>query len=61
MGVWEVVKRTPNMRVIPSIFAHKIKLTADGLRAKLKARFCIRGDKEIEGVDYWKTFAPVVN
>ena len=50
-----------NMRVTPSIFACKIKHAADGLRAKLKARFCIRGDKEIEGVDYWKTCAPVVN
>ena len=49
------------MRVMPSIFACKIKHAADGLRAKLKARFCIRGDKEIEGVDYWKTCAPVVN
>ena len=48
MGVWDVVKRTHNMRVMPSTFACKIKLTADGLRAKLKARFCIRGDKEIE-------------
>ena len=36
MGVWEVVKRTPNMRVTPSIFACKIKLTADGLRALLR-------------------------
>ena len=28
---------------------------------KLKARFCARGDKQLEGVDYFDTFAPVTN
>jgi hypothetical protein len=28
---------------------------------KLKARFCARGYEQIEGVDYYETFAPVVN
>ena len=28
---------------------------------KLKSRFCVRGDKQIEGVDFFDTFAPVVN
>ena len=32
----------------------------DGLVRKLKARFCVRGDMQIEGVDFFDTFAPVV-
>ena len=28
---------------------------------KLKARFCVRGDQQIEGVDFFETYAPVVS
>ena len=33
----------------------------DGSVRKLKARFCARGDKQVEGIDYFNTFAPVIN
>jgi Reverse transcriptase (RNA-dependent DNA polymerase) len=36
-------------------------LYPDGTVRKLKARFCVRGDRQLEGVDYFDTFAPVVN
>lgn len=61
MGVWEVVKREKWMNVLPSTWAFRIKRFPDGLMKKLKARFCARGDKQIEGVDYFDTYAPVVN
>jgi hypothetical protein len=32
----------------------------DGMIRKLKARFCARGDRQIEGLDFFETFAPVV-
>jgi hypothetical protein len=48
------------MNVLPSTWAFKIKRYPDGLIKKFKARFCARGDKQIEGVDYFETYAPVV-
>ena len=61
MGVWEVVDREPWMSVVATTFAFKIKRLPSGLIRKLKARFCIRGDQEIENVHYWETYAPVVS
>ena len=39
----------------------KCKRYPSGEVRKLKARFRARGDRQIEGVDYFDTFAPVVN
>ena len=61
MGVWELVDRQPWMNVLPSTWALKAKLFPSGLVRKLKARFCVRGDRQIKDVDYFKTFAPVVS
>jgi hypothetical protein len=58
---WEEVDREPWMNVLPSTWAFKCKRFPDGLIRKLKARFCVRGDMQIEGVDFFDTFAPVVN
>jgi len=60
MNAWEVVDRTPEMNVIASTWAFKIKRFPDGLIKKFKARFCARGDQQIEGVDFFETYAPVV-
>ena len=32
-----------------------------GQLRKLKAQFCVRGDKQEAGLDYFKTYAPVVS
>ena len=60
LGAWIKVKRVHSMNVIKSTWAFKIKRYPNGLLRKLKARFCVRGDMQIEGVDYFDTFAPVV-
>ena len=60
MNSWEQVPRSPHLNVLDSTWAFKIKRFPDGLVRKLKARFCVRGDQQIEGVDYFDTFAPVV-
>jgi hypothetical protein len=49
------------MNVLPSTWAFKCKCFPDGLVRKLKARFCVQGDRQVEGVDFFDTFAPVVN
>ena len=60
MNAWTQVPRLPSMNILPSTWAFKIKRFPDGLVRKLKARFCVQGDKQIEGVDFFDTFAPVV-
>jgi hypothetical protein len=41
--------------------AFKCECYPDGLITKLKTQFCVRGDKQLDGVDYFETFAPVVS
>ena len=60
MDAWDIVDETPDMNVIDSTWAFKIKRFPDGLIKKFKARFCARGDQQIEGVDFFETYAPVV-
>ena len=61
MDAWEIVPREDWMNVLPSTWAFKCKRFPDGTMRKLKARFCVRGDMQQEGVDYFDTFAPVVS
>ena len=49
------------MHVVPSTWAFKIKRFPSGLVRKLKARFCVRGDLQKQGVDVFETYAPVVS
>ena len=58
---WEEVDRKPWMNVLPSTWAFKWKQFSDGSIRKLKALFCVRGDRQVEGVNYFDTYAPVVN
>ena len=60
MVAWEVFKRTVDMNVIPYTWALKCKRFPDGIIKNFKAIFCARGDRQIEGVDFFETYAPVV-
>jgi hypothetical protein len=57
---WEYVPQTQEMNVLPSTWAFKIKRYSDGQVKKFKAQFCARGDKQKEGIDYFETWAPLV-
>jgi hypothetical protein len=57
---WSLIKRTPDMNVIGSKWVYNIKYKSDGTVEKFKARLVAQGYKQIEGVDYGDTFAPVM-
>jgi hypothetical protein len=56
---WEYVPN-PGKNVLTSTWAFKIKRYPDGQVKKFKARFCARGDRQQEGINYFETWAPVV-
>ena len=37
-----------------------MKRYPDGTAKKLEARFCARGDQQLEGIDFFETYSPVV-
>ncbi len=60
IDAWEVVNCKDDMNVINSTWAFKCKRYPDGLIKKFKARFCARGDQQLERIDFFETYAPVV-
>jgi hypothetical protein len=62
-GNWEIVERSslaPGVRVLPAVWAMRRKRRIlDGVIYKWKARLNIDGGKQIKGIDYWDTYAPV--
>ncbi len=48
-------------KIILSIWSFKCKQNPDGLISKYKARLCAHGGMQSWGINYWETFAPVVN
>ncbi|KAL7475339.1 hypothetical protein ACHAW6_001263 [Cyclotella cf. meneghiniana] len=46
--------------MIDSIWAFKLKRYLDGTSNKFKARFCASGDQQLEGIDFFETYALVV-
>jgi hypothetical protein len=63
-GTWTIVRKesmSDGANLLPSTWALKIKRYPDGRMRKNKARFCVRGDKQIAGVDYFESYAPVAS
>ena len=60
MDAREVVDRRKAKNVINSILAFKLKYFPDGMVKKFKVRFCACGYQQLEGIDFFETYAPVV-
>ena len=57
---WTTVPRTPDLNVLKGTWVFKLKRLPDGTPSRFKARFCARGDLQKEGIDFFDTYAPVV-
>lgn len=51
---------TQGMKVLDSTWVFKCKQFPDGSVQKLKTRFCVRGDQQVERVGFFDKFPPVV-
>ena len=60
MDSWEVVDHTNDKNVLALIWAFKIKQFPGGLMKKFKATICAHRDQQLEGIDFFETYAPVV-
>ena len=60
MNAWEVVDHTEDMNVLWSTWSFKLKRFSDGLLKKLKDWFCVRGDQQILGIDFFEISALVI-
>ena len=60
MDAWGVVDCHYDMNILEGIWAFKLKRFPDGMIKKFKARYCVRGDQQLEGIDFFETYAPVV-
>jgi hypothetical protein len=62
--ILEVVTRTslpPDVKPLPAIWAFRRKRNPDWTINKWKARINAHGGRQQHGVNYWETYAPVVN
>jgi hypothetical protein len=57
---WDLVPRPPGANVVTGKWLFRHKLTSDGSLDRYKARWVLRGFTQRPGVDYDKTFNPVV-
>ena len=58
-NTWELEDRVPGMKVLPCHWVFRIKVDANNKPQKFKARLVAGGNRQVEGLDYGETYAPV--
>ena len=60
MSLWKLFDHEDDIIVIWSTWAFKLKCYPDGLIKKFKARFCANGDMQLEWIDFFETYTPLL-
>ncbi|XP_026378738.1 uncharacterized protein LOC113273194 [Papaver somniferum] len=58
-GTWDLTELPPGKKALGSKWIYTEKYDENGTLVRLKARFVIFGNHQVEGLDYNETFAPV--
>ena len=61
LGPYKMIKRPGGANILESIWAFRRKRYPDESLKKYKARFYVRGVQQVDGVDVFATYAPVVS
>ena len=59
-GTWSLCPWPPNRKIIQNKWVYRLKQKADGSIDRHKARLVAKGFDQEDGIDYTKTFSPVI-